>query len=77
MDSDHRHSSSTDGRETCEGESSDTSGTHSAIRMHEPNVKENSFINATEHRNVLTILGEKLTVDEVDDMIRWTDVGCV
>ena len=26
---------------------------------------------------MLTILGEKLTVDEVDDMIRWTDASCV
>ena len=55
----------------------DISGTHSTIRIHEPNVKENMFTIATDFRNVLTILGERLTVDEVDDMIRWTDVGCV
>ena len=50
---------------------------HSAIHIHESNVKENSFISATEYRNVLTIFGEKLTVDKVDDMICWTEFGCV
>ena len=78
MDSDHRYSSSTDERETCESESVNQLKPQERIQpFHEPNVKENSFISATEHRNVLTILGEKLTIDEVDDMIRWTNVDCV
>ena len=76
LDSDHRYSRSTDGRETCEGGSIDSQES-TQQHIHESNVKENSFINATEYRNVLTILDEKLTVDEVDDLICWTEFGCV
>ena len=35
---------------------------------------QNGFISAAELRNVLTNLGEKLTDDEIDEMIREADV---
>ena len=35
----------------------------------------NGFISAAELRHVMTNLGEKLTDEEVDEMIREADVG--
>ena len=76
LDSDHRYSHSTDGRGTCEV-SIDSQERIQPSASTSQTSRENSFISTTEGRNVLTILSEKLTVDEVDDTIRWTDVGCV
>ena len=60
--------------ETCEGESID-SQVSTQHHIHESNIKKTVFTSATEYRNVLTNLGERLTVDEVDDVIRWTNFG--
>ena len=76
LDSDHQYSHSTDGKGTCEV-SVDSQERIQPSASTSQTSKENSFISTTEDRNVLMILGEKLTVDEVDDMICWTDVGCV
>ena len=35
---------------------------------------DNGFISAAELRHVMTNLGEKLTDEEVDEMIEWADV---
>ena len=34
----------------------------------------NGYINATELRHIMTTLGEKLTAEEVDEMIKEADV---
>lgn len=48
--------------------------THVYVKLFSPPQDGNGFISAAELRHVMTNLGEKLTDEEVDEMIREADI---